>query len=122
MNWILISAVLIISLVGLAGALDYYGGVELRPGEAAAMERFEHGFGGPWVGGDPWPRGDPSHATSFGQSHPKFYSIFRPGFPFSGYWTQVHVRPFRACHPFWDCDGDQYYYSRKYFSGWRFQE
>ena len=53
MNAILMSAVLIISLVGFATALDFDGGVELLPGERTVMERFEHGFGSPWVGGDP---------------------------------------------------------------------
>ena len=117
MNAILISAVLIISLVGFAGALDFDGGVELLPGERAAMERFEHGFGTPWVGGDP------PHAPAFDQSHPQLRSINRPGFPFTGYhyWNGVKIRPFRVCHPFCDCDG-QFYYSRSYFSGWRFQE
>ena len=116
MNWILISAVLIISLVGFAGAFDSDGGVEMRPGERAAMERFEHGFGTPWAGGDPL------YGPLFEQVHPQLRSIHRPGFPFTGYnWPGVRISPFRACYPF--CDGDgQFYYSRSYFYGWRFQE
>ena len=31
----------------------YRGGVEMRPGEAAAERLFYHGIGEPWVGGDP---------------------------------------------------------------------
>jgi len=115
MNRILISAVLIISLVGFAGALDFEGGVEMRPGEAAAEARFDQGFGSPWVGGDP------QHGPVFEQSRLQLRSIHRPGFPFAGYryWSGVQIRPFRVCHPFCDCDG-QFYYSRNYLSGLRF--
>jgi len=117
MNKILILVVLIISLVGFAEALDFENGVEMRPGEAAAEARFEHGFGSAWVGGDP-PQG-----PAFDHSRPQLSSIRRPGFPFSGYhyWSGVQILPFRNCHPFCDCDS-QFYSSRKYFSGWRFQE
>ncbi|WP_048144239.1 hypothetical protein [Methanothrix harundinacea] len=122
MNRIIFSIVLIMALMGCVSAIGGDGGVGMRPGEAAAEERFERGLGGPWVGGDPWPRGDLSTGQSFGHSHPKFYSIFRPGFPFSGYhyWGGVHIRPFRVCHPFSDCDC-QFYYPRNYYSGWVFQ-
>lgn len=48
MNNILLSIVLIISLMGCGLALDE----DMRPGEAAAEERFEKGFGSPWIGGD----------------------------------------------------------------------
>jgi phosphoserine phosphatase len=48
MNNILLSVVLIISLMGCGLALDE----DMRPGEAAAKERFEKGFGSPWIGGD----------------------------------------------------------------------
>jgi len=115
MNKILILLALTISLVGFAGAMDFENGVEMRPGEAAAEARFEQGFGSAWVGGDP------SHGPTFGQDIPHLSSIYRPGFPFSGYryWTGVQICPFRDCHPFCDC---QFYYSRSYFSGWRFQE
>ncbi len=115
MKNILISVVLIISTMGCAAALDAVNGVEMRPGEAAAEARFEQGFGSPWVGGDPL------HRSSFDRSHPQFYSIHRPGFPFiePHYWTGVHIRPFRICHPFCDYDGP-FYYSRNYFSVWTF--
>jgi hypothetical protein len=117
MNVILILlAVFIIFLVGFAGALDFEGGVEMMPGERAAMERFEHGFGTPWVGGEP-PRG-----PIFEHINPQLRSIHRPGFLFTGYhWPGVQISPFRACHPFCDCGG-QFYYSRSYFYGLRFQE
>lgn len=122
MKKIMLSLGLIIFLVGWSVALGFENGVEMRPGEAAAEARFDRGIGGPWVGGDPWPRGDSQQGPSFGESHPKFYTIFRPGFPFSGYhyWTGVHIRPFRVCHPFSDCDC-QFYYPRYYYSGWGFQ-
>ncbi len=53
MNKILISIVLIISLMGSAYALDVENGVEMRPGEAAAENLFNHGIGHAWVGGNP---------------------------------------------------------------------
>jgi hypothetical protein len=116
MNRILISLALITFLVGFAGALDFYGGVELLPGERAAMERFEHGFETPWAGGEP------PHGPLFDQVHPQLRSIKRLGFPFTGrHWPGVQISLFRACHPFCDCDGS-FCRSRSYFSGWRFQE
>ena len=61
----LILIALIISLTVSAPAWDG----EMRPGEAAAEERFERGFCGPWVGGD---------SPVFGSKHtgsPQFYAI-----------------------------------------------
>jgi hypothetical protein len=116
MNKILVLLALSMSLVGFAGALGFENGVEMRPGEAAAEARFEHGFGSAWAGGDPPQR------PAFGPSLPHISSISRPGFPVTGYryWAGVQISPFRACYPF--CDGDgQFYYSRSYFYGWRFQ-
>ena len=52
----LVSAVMIISLLGCAAAFDGRGGVGMRPGEAEAEMLFDMGMGRPWVGGDP-PRG-----------------------------------------------------------------
>ncbi|HNR57869.1 MAG TPA: hypothetical protein PKJ51_05375 [Methanothrix sp.] len=116
MNKIMLSMVLIISLMGVAAAHAVESGVEMRPGEAAAEWRFEQGFGSPWVGGDP-----PSR-SSFGPSHPQLYSIHRPGFPFVGphYWSGVHIRPIRICHPFSDCYC-KYYCSSDFVTGLKFK-
>lgn len=53
MNGYLISIVLILSLMGCALAIDFENGVEMRPGEKAAENLFNHGIGQPWVGGNP---------------------------------------------------------------------
>lgn len=53
MSKILISIVLITSLMGWALAIDAGNGVEMRPGEAAAENLFNHGIGQAWTGGNP---------------------------------------------------------------------
>lgn len=63
MNKILLSVALIISLMGCGLALDE----DMRPGEAAAEERFEKGFGSPWIGGD---------SPVFGLSNQGFSDIY----------------------------------------------
>lgn len=96
MERVVISLVLIISLMGSAAAFDLKDGVMMRPGEAAAEERFERGFGGPWVGGDP-----PFRSSSH-EAYPKLYSIYRPGFPFEEppFWAGGQFQTFRLQHPF----------------------
>ena len=96
MKWVLISTFLIISLMGSAAAFDLNDGGLMRPGEAAAEKRFEQGFARPWVGGDP-PFRSSSHEAS-----PRFYSIYRPGFPFEEppFWAGGQIRTFRLQHPF----------------------
>lgn len=73
MNKILIAVILVTSLMGCALALDTENGVEMRPGEAAAENLFNHGIGHPWVGGNP---------PSFGSNYMKFsqYYSFNKGF------------------------------------------
>lgn len=73
MKKILISIVLIISLMGCAFALDVRNGVEMRPGEAAAENLFNHGIGHAWVGGNPPSSG--SNEMKFSQ-----YYSFNKGF------------------------------------------
>jgi hypothetical protein len=74
MNKILISIVLIISLIGCVFALDR-SSVEMRPGEAAAENLFNHGVGQQWVGGNP-----PSSGT-FDSIYSQYYSIYKGSAP-----------------------------------------
>lgn len=114
MDKILISAFLIISLMGSAAAFDLNDGVLMRPGEAAAEKRFEQGFGSPWAGGDP-----PSRSSSH-ETYPKLYSIFRPGFPFEEppFWAGGQIRTFRLYPPFsYPC---KFCGPSKIFCGWGF--
>jgi hypothetical protein len=112
MERVVISLVLIISLMGSAAAFDLKDGVMMRPGEAAAEERFEQGLGRPWVGGDPLFR------SSSHEAYPKLYSIYRPGFPFEEppFWAGGQIRTFRLQHPF----SYQFRFNspRMIFSGW----
>ena len=64
----LVSAVMIISLLGCAAAFDGIGGVGMRPGEAEAERLFDMGIGRPWVGGDP------PHGGSFDIRFSQYYS------------------------------------------------
>lgn len=69
MNRLLMSIITIISLMGCALALDVENGVEMRPGEAAAEQLFNHGIGQAWVGGNP-----PS-SGSIDMKFSQYYSI-----------------------------------------------
>lgn len=64
----MVSAVMIISLLGCAAAFDGSGGVGMRPGEAEAERLFDMGIGRPWVGGDP------PHGGSFDIRFSQYYS------------------------------------------------
>lgn len=108
MNGYLISIVLILSLMGCALAIDFENGVEMRPGEIAAENLFNHGIGQPWVGGNP----------------PSFNSVDYPskawgwGYdPFSYYDYQGKTyHPYR--HFYYDYQGktyDPYIYSNYYY-------
>jgi hypothetical protein len=68
MNKILVSIVLIISLMGCVAALDVNSKVEMRPGEAAFEQLYNHGIGQPWVGGNPPGQSGHDQASSDGYS------------------------------------------------------
>lgn len=110
MNWSMISAILILSLMGSAAALEMRNGVEMRPGEAAAESRFDRGFGEPWVGGDP-----PSlNSLSYGSSYrPRYWSWWDD--PFSYYSHQGKTyRPYR--YYYYHYPGDSWYpYTYRYY-------
>lgn len=61
--------VLITSLVGWALAIDAGSSVEMRPGETAAENLFNHGVGQPWIGGNP------SSSSSIDMKFSQYYSI-----------------------------------------------
>lgn len=102
MNWKLISAILILSLMGCAGALDLKNGVEMRPGEAASERLFERGFGEPWVGGDPPSMSSSSHGSFY---QPRVRSWWYDPFSYYGYQGKTY-RP------------HQYYYYNYPGDGW----
>ncbi len=60
MAW-LRKAVFIITLLALL-ALIMASGIEYRPGEKAAEDLFNKGFGKPWIGGDPFKSSFPTQS------------------------------------------------------------
>ena len=60
--------VLIISLMGCVAALDVSSNVEMRPGEAAFEQLYNHGIGQPWVGGNPPGQSGQGQVSSGGYS------------------------------------------------------
>ena len=86
MNKILVSMVLIISLMGCVAALDVNSKVEMRPGEAAFEQLYNHGIGQPWVGGNPPGQSGHDQASSGGYS--SIYSATSATFSqYSQYYT-----------------------------------
>ena len=109
MNWSMISAILILSLMGCAAALEIENGVEMRPGEAAAERLFERGFGEPWVGGDPPSLNSFSHGSFY---QPRYRDWWND--PFSYYSHQGKTyRPYRYYYYY---PGDSWYpYTYRYY-------
>lgn len=115
MNRSLISAVLIISLIGCVAAIDFENGVEMRPGEKAAERLFEKGIGQQWTGGNPpisnWGRGfDPfSYYSHQGKTYHRFlnWDYLYPG----SYW----YTPYYGYYPY---TYHYYRYPYTYYSGY----
>ena len=76
MNRIFVPIVLILSLVGSVSALDLKGNIEMKPGEAAFEQLYNHGIGQPWVGGNPPGQQEQDHVASGGATFSQYSQYF----------------------------------------------
>ncbi len=121
MNKILISFILITSLMGWAAAFDMENGVEMRPGEAAAENLFNHGIGPAWVGGNPPYSG--YYGNHWAHGYDPFYYYSHPGKTYHPYSDPFifYSHPGKTFHPhtyhyyYYD---DMWYPSGYYNSYW----